>query len=208
MSAGAHESDDAIIRGEAGVSEQLDSKGGDLIFLSLEGKEVIEVETEQQVNSPQDWSELEFTEVMSGAMDVEKEHNILEPVSRSTQQPERAEMEISSELRPGTSCRRVWEDPQDLQKGEGCEHSKLEEVVSQDFVKEVYVEEGFKEKEEEEGAGEEGVGEEMISESGEWTEVVSRRVKGGGARRGHYKNGVEEEEHEGQVEGERIKGNM
>lgn len=105
-------------------------------------------------------------------------------------------MEISSESGPGTSRRRAWNDPRDLEKKEGWKHSKLEDSVSQDSVGEEYLGKGLEEEGKEEGEGStewgdrtEEEGKEMITESGEWAEVVSRRVKGGGARRGQYKNG-------------------
>lgn len=40
--------------------------------MSLEEKGVTEVETEQQVNSSQVWSELDFTDILPGALGVEK----------------------------------------------------------------------------------------------------------------------------------------
>ncbi|KAK9953957.1 hypothetical protein ABG768_016069 [Culter alburnus] len=68
----AQESEGASGGKEAGVNEQLDPNDGDLITLSLEEKGVTEVETEQQVNSSQVWSELDFTDILPGALGVEK----------------------------------------------------------------------------------------------------------------------------------------
>ena len=190
----------------AGVKEQADGAVGDLISLSLDGKEVKGVVSERQLNPSPGWADLDFTEVLSEVLEVDKEQTILEPATGSTHQRETvhsgSKMEIAAESASGTGRRRAWREASDPDNGEICKYSKLESSVSQDSVGQDCNEEGSEGKENEEGGistgwvdsieeEEEEGGEEMIAESGEWSEVVSRRVKGGRGRRECGKNGEE-----------------
>ncbi|KAF4097098.1 hypothetical protein G5714_023067 [Onychostoma macrolepis] len=139
----------------AGVKDQADGGVGDLITLSLDGKEAKEAESEQQLGPTPEWTDLDFTEVLSDVLEEKEEQATLEPAIGSTHQREGvhsgSEMEVSSELVPGTSRRRTWSDAGDHDNREICKHSKLENFVSQRMVGQDYKGEDYEDKEKEEG---------------------------------------------------------
>ncbi len=188
------------------VKDQDDRGVGELISLLLDGKVEEKAGVEQQLNPPSRWSELDFTEVLSDVLEGEKEQAVLEPEIVAIHQRVRVQsgskMEISSESETGMSRRRTWSEVGDRENEDLCKYSKLENVVNQNTVEG----EGYEDGEKEEGGTstgwgdsieEEEGGQEMSTDSGEWTEVVSRRVKGGEGRRERDKNGDGKEEQEG-----------
>lgn len=194
----------------AGVKDQVDGGVGELISLSPDGKVEEKAGLEQQLNPSSGWSELDFTEVLSEVLEGEEGQAVLEPAIGAAHQRERvhsgSKMEISLQSVPGIRRRRAWSEASDRENEDICKHSKVENVVSLNSVGQDGKEEGYDDKgkevgglssewgdsiEEEEGA------EEMLADSGEWTEVVSRRVKGGGGRRERDTNGDGKDGHEG-----------
>ncbi len=192
------------------VKDQDDRGVGELISLLLDGKVEEKAGVEQQLNPPSRWSELDFTEVLSDVLEGEKEQAVLEPEIIVTHQRVRVQsgkkMEITSESEPGMSRRRTWSEAGDRENEDIRKHSKLENVLNQNTVGQDVEGEGYEDGEKEVGGTstgwgdsieEEEGGQEMSTDSGEWTEVVSRRANGGERRMERDKNGDGKDEQEG-----------
>ncbi len=183
---------------------------GDPIALPLEEKEAKDVDAEQQLSLSPAWSDLNFTEVIHNVLEDKVEQATLEPAFGSARQREEvhsgSEMDFSPESVSGTSRRRTRSEAGDHENRETYKHSKLENFISQSSAGQNCKREDYEEKEKEEGGAStewgdsmEEEGKEAIAESGEWTEVVSRRVKGGKGRRECGTNGKQKDEQGGEV---------